>query len=304
MASGDLILDSWSMELRGVLMEAVRATGDFHIIAWPDGLGVPDSRLDTIPIPSEHGVFPGVQYLNGRTITMSLGVRGDTAEAVETAAQTLAGAWAPVSAADSDNVIPLIFRMESSRKYRMYGKPLRMATAWGVLLEGYAATDTWLTAEAQFLATDPRVYDNTLSSDTATVGTTSGGLSFPFGHPYGFGSAAPGTILADNEGNFPTYPVFTISSNAGTLTTPIIINNVTTGESFRVDLSLAENEVLIIDMANKDVYLDSGASRLDNVDWTVSEWFDLESGVNEVTWSIGAGSTPTILAEWRSAWVF
>lgn len=130
------------------------------------------------------------------------------------------------------------------------------------------------------LAADPRIYSDTLKTATyQPVAGGAGGLSFPLSFPLAF-SADPSSALlnAENDGNFPTPPVWTIT---GPVTNPQIVDE-TTGESlFTINLSLLTGEELVIDVAGRDATIND-TSRPDVIDASQSTWGELAVGTNVV----------------------
>lgn len=301
--AGSLISGAWQIELQGVLMDALACDG-LVIAEWPEGFGVPKGRSNVASRPMAHGMFPGPAYLEDRTLEWAVAALGASWDDLLDAQSELGRAFAPVPDTDADYVVPLVFTLDDpDTAYRVYGQPARAEWGYTVALAARAATTRFNDlARCQFTAMDPRVYSDTLYSETASLeSTTSGGLGFPHAFPHGFGSATSGAAICVNAGNFVTYPVVTV--NAGPSgASGVKLLQVATGEEWSITLALAAGDRLVIDMAARTCLLDGTASRAIYINRPPSVWWGLEPGSNYITLNAtGAGTTATV--EWRHAWL-
>lgn len=271
---------------------------------WLDGLGVPPTRDNDKFRAQQHGLFASPQYLGGRLLRWGvLGVAA-TPALLRTAMTNLGTAMAPVRDDDTDLVVELVFTLESAAtKYLVYGKPQRAAIGYRNFALSYEDGLSAYTEKAvcEFLATDPRVYALTQQLASMGIGSSSGGLAFPFAFPFSFGAAAPGSAVITNGGNFPTFPTLTITAG-GSGASGIRVLNVTTGKEWSITITLAAADTLTVDMQNGTVFLNGTASRDNLVNRPPSEWWALEPGANTVQFiATGAGSTLDV--RWRDAWL-
>lgn len=173
MADGDTITNAWQTELRGVLLDAqAGCEGGLVITEWWDGFGVPQGRVNLAQKPLRHGLYPGPQYMDGRTMVCAVRARANTWAELRALMMNLGTAFSPVedTATLLGFTIPMIFTLDDLQKYRVYGIPTR--AEWGyqgtVLYQDpipYLFADQAL---CEFLATDPLIYANDVSA--ATIG--------------------------------------------------------------------------------------------------------------------------------------
>lgn len=301
--AADLLTGAWQIALRGVLFDACDRAAPLVVSEFLDGFGVPTTRNDDKFRPQSHGLFASPQYLGGRPMVCSVAAKGASVAAVMDAQADLGWAWRPVDDTDSDLVVPLAFTLaDPATKYLVFGKPTRAAFGYKTLARVYESGAPFVEAAlCEFLATDPRIYSADLSSTSSGTASTSGGLSFPFAFPFSFGATVLALVSAVNAGNFPTYPVFTITAGPSGLSGIRILNN-TTGEEWSITLSLSSGDYLLVDMAEGSVLLNGAASRDSFVNRPPSSWWDLEPGTSSLEF-IGTGAGSTFLVEWRSAWM-
>lgn len=303
MAEGDLISGAWQVELQGVLFDALACDG-IIIVDFLDGFGVPAGRSYDVQRPLRHGLYAGPQYLDGRTLTMGVAVTGDSFAEMLSRQRQVAAAFAPVRDTDADRVVPLVFTLaDGNQKYRVVGKPIRAEWNYRKALRVQRSSSVvWNDgALCEFLATDPRVYANTLETATATLGSSSGGHAFPLGFPHGFGTATSGAAVCTNDGNIVTHPTITVTAGASGAS-GISLQNETTGDEWSITLTLNAGETLVVDMDAHTALLNGTTSRTEFVNRPPSVWWGLEPGVNSVR-LLATGDGTTALVAWRDAYV-
>ena len=84
-------------------------------------------------------------------------------------------------------------------------------------------------------------------------------------------------MLVNNAGNYPSYPVFTIT---GPVTNPTVTLQ-STGEYFTVTTTLASTDTLVIDMKAGTVILNGTATRYGSVA-IGSTWFAITPGSQSI----------------------
>lgn len=276
------------MEYAGVLLG-----GDTDIsIAQVDGLlDLPDITSGDQVRLRRHGLHPGDDFLSSRAVTVTAELYGDDAAAFQTAVDSFLTMSKP-----GDDELPLHFQIPGVAggvKSLIYARPRRRQVPIG--REFYYRNPT---ATVQFVATDPRIYSADVSSFIVPVATTSAGVAFDMTANIVFGTGGEsGAVTANNAGNFETEPVFRID---GPCVNPRI-ENVTTGETFAIDITLTEAEYLVVNVEERTVLLGGTASRYSFLT-SSSQWVTLAPGDNSIAFratSSGAGATLT--ATWRSA---
>src|SRR5260221_6074776 len=109
---GALISGPWQIELQGVLMDGVNCTSPIIITKWLQGLGTPATmRNNNKARPQRDGEFASPQYLGARPLTWAVAPTGQTTAQMLAAIQSIGSAFVPVSDADPDLVVPLIFTL-------------------------------------------------------------------------------------------------------------------------------------------------------------------------------------------------
>lgn len=113
-------------------------------------------------------------------------------------------------------------------------------------------------------------------------------------------AASPWTVAPQNRGIEDTPPVITLY---GPMVNPLI-QNFTTGEIIKLDITIAAGDFIVIDTRSATVLLNNSESRYSAVDFIATDWWMLEPGLNDVrlsTSSVGTGASLTL--QWRDAWV-
>lgn len=165
-------------------------------------------------------------------------------------------------------------------------------------------TGNWIKEfQVGLVAADFRKYSTDLASSTVAADATAGvgGFGFPLAFPINFGVANPtGQLLAENNGNVTTYPVFTIT---GPGSNPSIFN-ATTNQTISFAYTLAAGETLVVDTLNRTVMLNGTTNRYSALDFTTTSWFGLVPGVNDLRLIYPSYSTGAALqVQWRHAWL-
>lgn len=188
------------------------------------------------------------------------------------------------SANDPKGVGPFDFKRDTvneltTKALRFYCRPGPGRPVWiGRRGEGY--NRPW---SFQLIAFDPFAYDQT---QTQTA----------------LGNLAGGNNTVTNPGNIYTKPQFRITfSGAGAAS--VVLTNVTTGQSFTVNLSTSANgEVWILDVAKATMYrLSDGANRYSQRLAGFLSQLYLQPGANTITWSSATGIT-SVRVDFRGAY--
>lgn len=288
MATGDLVTGDWRAEFRGL------ALGDgspYELVAISGLLDLPEVRSSDRTLLRRHGLLPGDDFLGGRSVALTLEVQADDAGALGAALDDLLEAFRVGPGEE-----PFVFQfpgVAGGGKRLVYARTRKRSAPLDLsFLYGRARV------EVELFATDPRLYGFVEHSGTSPLPTAGGGVSFPMTYPVSFGALSTGgTIVATNAGTFPTSPFFRID---GPVTDPRI-ENLTTGESLVLDISVGAGEFLTIDVEARTVLLGGKASRYSSLE-SSSTWWDLEPGRNEVTFRAATPTSASLSMTWRSAW--
>jgi hypothetical protein len=297
MPTGDLLIDTpYGLEVRGELYgfgEGIFLTGP------PTGLGNTEQRVEDVPRPLEHGMFTGRAFYGSKAILLPIAVLGDDVDDALDRYFRFAGSWRPLDYYVDGATTELALRL-GSRVFVFRGRPGRLGDPDLTLLPKGAAAE----AVAEFVATDPRAYEHTERSASTGLGSVSGGLGLPHGFPHGFGVAAGSSILAANDGNFPTYPVITFTAGAGGLINPSV-EHVGKGATLEVLIELDAGDTLELDLLERSAILNGTASRSNLIRRPGSTWFALDPApaVNDLRFAAGGGDG-TMLVAWRDAYTF
>ena len=243
-------LEERQLELGGVVF------GDLTPLQVDDvNLGDAEVRLGDRPSPLGDGQQFGLDYRDGRTISVEVWTDTTTATDARTALSALRKVWsADVARATSRAVVPLRLRMPGSDTVRVYGRPRRMTPATQRMRDAGL-----IDVVADFQTADRFFYADVAHEITLTLVTTGGGgITWPVEWPITW---APGGARQDsvvNRGEAPTWPVFTIH---GPVAQPSI-ELVGSGRRLRLDTTLAFDRTITIDTRPwaRTILRDDGAS--------------------------------------------
>ena len=255
----------------------------------------PAPRSSLVTLARRHGSADFTSLYGPRSFQIAGEVWGATAANLWSAVDALKARLA-LDAAD----LTLTFTRTGRVAQRCYVRP---GGEWEFPMRGGGP---FLAFSGSLVAADPRIYSDTLHSETydPSVSATGNGLSFPLTFPLTFYGTASGNLSVENAGTFPTYPTLVVN---GPATNPVI-ENVTTGETITTTASLAtSSDSLWIDVGKREVRLNgsSGTLRPDLITVASTTFFDLEPGVTELRLT-GTGFTlgsTYLQCDWRDAWI-
>lgn len=158
----------------------------------------------------------------------------------------------------------------------------------------------------RLVASDPVLYSTTLRSTVVPVFVGSGGLTYPVTYPKDYGSAGSGlSTLVLNDGEWDTWPRFTISGPSSGTVSPLRIENVTTGENIVFSgLTIPSGSTLVVEThpLRRSVQFTDGASRWNTVPNT--EWWPIHAGGAQLRFRASGTTTGvTCTCETRDAWL-
>jgi hypothetical protein len=289
MATGDLVTADWQMEYRGLAL----GDGSPYLITQVEGLlDLPGLTTADRQRLRRHGLIPGDDFANGRTVVISLEISDEAGVDFDTAVTALMAATAPGS-----DEQPLVFQIPGvagGGKRQLMARPRRRSLPIG--RDFYYKLPV---AQIEFECTNPRILNRTLETATTSLPTAAGGLNFNLTFNASFGATSTSGLLnLTNQGTFDAPPQIRFD---GPVTNPRV-ENLTQDKRLQLDITLAAGEFLLLDAEARTVLLNGTASRYNTLT-TTSEWFDLQPGSNSLAFQASTPSSATITISWRSAWV-
>lgn len=249
----------------------------------------PDVRASDEARGFADGMFFGRDFLGGRTITIDLLLLAG-ALPFRATVNAVKAAFLPVQG----TTLPLTWTLPGDTPKRAYVRCRRRAVK---VDQDY--THGYGHATVQFVAADPRVYEDAPSSVVVGLPSASGGRTYNLTYNRTYGAASAGnTVVATNAGTYPTKPVVTLT---GMVDTPFL-QNVTTGQFLKFNLVLGDGDTLTLDFDARSVQLNGTASRRSTLS-VDSQWFDLVPGANTLKYSAAGYTASTATVTWRSAYL-
>lgn len=286
MAAGDLITQNYEVEFNGFLFNGAN---NFELVQL-DMFSGAAMRSSDIARPLDHGMFKGNDFYADRVIPLHLEIWGTDDTTFKTAlTKALTAFTTQVIELPLVTQLPIFGKVQSNVRVR------RRSGVKQDLKYGLHVGDMVI----EFVATDPRIYSNTLNSATSNLQSPTGGITFPLTFDLVFGSSTSPITNVTNNGTFETRPLVTIT---GPITNPNI-ENVTTGNILNLVGTIAAGDSLYVDFLNHTILLNNTASRYS---WLQNpqNWWTLIPGTNQIRFSGTAGAgTPTINIQWRDAYV-
>lgn len=285
----ELIVSDGQVQYNGYLLGDNENTFMVSISGWDDIPGVDSANSLR---PSAHGGWSGHKYSGQRIITWE-GRFAPLPEAWVTESQALREALTlPGGTAE----LPIYVRMRDEILIA-YGALIARAMPGDYNYSNYGARLT-----LQFECSDPRrYYLNEQESPIGLVVPADQGLQYPLVYPLDYGDPlTPSTAVLVNEGNIETPVVISIE---GPIESPSIVNQ-STGRRLDFDISLTENDTLVVDTQKGSVVLNGTADRIYTRSLSSSPIlsFNLVPGDNSMRiladdWETGA----VVRFNWRSA---
>ena len=221
-------LEDWTCEFNGLVMGVPDSA--ISIVAVDGLLTLPEVRSSDLTLLQRHGLFAGDDYMNGRTVTLTLEVYGSTREEFTQALNDVQAAFIPgAPEAMFSFKFPGVAADQSAyvmARPRKRSAPLDLNFAYGVcnvVVELYATSPYMLGSAAR---------ESVVKSFART--DEPGGLVVPYTVPYtvqgnGAPPADPVTWLTQ-WGSIPARPLITITDAAS----PVLWDD-TTGQRFALD---------------------------------------------------------------------
>lgn len=259
-------------------------------------LDLPDLRTSDQDRLRGNGQYAGDDFLEGRTIDLTLDVITTSANTKTATLTALATAFQATGVET-----PFVFQFPGIGDGGNCQLNCRVRKRTAPMDINYYHGVTSMVVE--LYATDPVIYDGTLTSLSTTlpINLTAGGMTFPMTFNLTFGAASYfGTMHATNYGNFPVAPTITIN---GPVVNPTI-QNLLTGEYITLNYTVASGETLTLNFSNHTILSGSTASRY----YTFvpgSTWFSIYPGSQDITFrsTTSTHTSESINLSFRNGWV-
>ena len=283
-----------------VYYKGVQWGTDDHELVTVDIFNGTDIRSNDTNLPIHHGQQFGVDYAGGRSVTIDVEMWASTAEGLQDRIQEWLAATAP-----SEIEHPLIMQLPNwSPESDLLAIDVRPRRRSGPVIDVTTTIGHMARASCQFWATDPRIYNKNVQSNLVTQATSTGGLTFDVTPDFTFGVASSnGTAYITNYGTFETWPHYTI---AGPVTNPSIElvdqngfvwtlafnGTISTGQELHIDTHPRNRTVLLNGSSTRYFWLQDP-----------NGWRYFEPGINQVTFRGTTAGSPSLLIEYKSAWL-
>jgi hypothetical protein len=256
--------------------------------------GFPAPRVVSDPFPDAGGTIDTTSLYGPRLITLVLRIVGDRGTRQSTMF-TLRRWWQP--------------SLRPAFVWQGDGMPVLRAVGRGQQLTNTVSGGAPYKVQAQFVvplgvweAYVPSAVSLPPSAGATAVGRT---YDLTFDRTYPALSAPLGTTLATANG---TVPVDFVAFLRGPVAGVGSLENLTTGRKLvftaNGGLALAAGDYLQVDTRNRTVLLNGTATHYDLIDWTQSQWWQLQPGGNTLRWNPTTPSTGAIAdMTWRDAWI-
>jgi len=288
--AGELVTDNWQMEYRGAALGSGTA---FDMVQIEGLLDLPEIQTSDRLRLRRHGLYQGDDFAGRRAVVLTLEVDAADVDALNTELSTLLEITRP--GLEESPLILQIPGVADGGKRRLNVRPRRRNVP--VNLDFYYGLPL---VTVEFVATDPRIYNDTESLSLTALPAGGGGLLFPAAAPLVFvESTTNGDVNAQNDGTFPVAPVLRVD---GPITNPTI-ENLEQGKTLELDIVVAGGDFLLIDTEARSIMLNGTASRYSSL-LPVSEWWDLEPGANTIRFRSDTNTEDAVLSvSFRSAWL-
>jgi len=275
-----------NINLNNILTLSALANGSHFIIQGVTGLGVADIRTSSFLFSGRSGGAVTDQLLGFRIIT----INGIIGENNGTTVQHALDRQALLDALPIGTTIPVYITNFAGETYRTDAN----VTDAKVEYRQRGTTSDFL---IQLTAGDPLFYSTDggdIQTAIVTLQAQTGGYVTPYDLPVDWAEGSqPTTVL--NSGNATVFPVIELHDESH----DPVITNLTTGETFALDISTADGDLIVIDMSNRTVTLNGSSIMGNRTD--DSTWWGLTPGDNSIVLT-SATSDDTVYAElqWRN----
>ena len=207
--------------------------GSPYQITSVDGLeNLPSLRVQDADRGYQDGMFSGRDFLNGRTITMTMLILSGNGNTAQQNFNLMQNSLQP----QQTGTTPLQFQLSAANGLQFINTRVRAAKA--TIDPEY--TYGYIKAQYDFFCPDPRYYDNGVQTAIMTY-TTPLGRTYPRVYPLTFGGGSNtqfATVI--NSGWTNTYPLISIY---GPVTNPVI-GSITANASLNFSYTMAASDVI------------------------------------------------------------
>jgi hypothetical protein len=305
--SWPVLTTDWTAQLSSLLM----GTKTPFMIQSIDGLGLPLARSVDVPRAGADGSFSGQDFANSRDVTLIMDVVPGSGQTVAGLISAFTQAWA---ARTVD--VGLSLCIPGWGPIVLIGRPRKGDASFDLV----AGRGTLIALQALFTAVDPRKYGATLKSVQANYPTSGVGTGLAFNAasyrgaifntgsyrgatfgPTAAGASSTGLQYCTNAGSQSTAPFTRIVAGGGSVTGPIHLERVESGEEIELNINLNPGDLLELDHDLHSVTLNGTSNRSDVVDHS-SQWWWLRPGLNTIRFqSEGPGVGSYAQISWRDA---
>lgn len=257
------------------------------------GVGGANIRQTAYDISGAHGGYASKTRYSARVIGLSGLVYGSNPDTYDANRKALAAAFRLRQDANNIDIQnTLFFTSNNGSQYQIQGIP-----------SNYVNDDTDVLSSpfsVSIYCGFPYFLKQAQSNQSLNI-PGGGGVTVPFIVPVILSADVGGTIVCTNNGNAETYPVLTLQ---GPLTNPVI-QNLTTGEFIKLNLTVNDGDTVVIDMLPPipSAVLNSAQDLLSNIADGSDFWY-LDVGDNQVTLSSDdEGDTGTVTIKWNDAFL-
>jgi hypothetical protein len=243
------------------------------------------------------GQYSGSYFSTGRELVLSVEISDTTGS--DTSFRTTIDAFAAAMQTQPDTELPFAVCLPG---WAQASRQANVRVTDRQLVVDYPYTRHFATASVTFWATDPRIYDSTSTTVTASQPSLTGGTPWPIVWPAPWGSIVTGTAAVNvvNVGTFETRPVLTLT---GPISNPSITNT-GTGQSLTFQgLVLGGSDTLVVDFRAHTAIV-NGSSNARGTLTAASAWFLFPPGTTSLVLTGGATTSGTQLScTYQSAWM-
>ncbi|MFE7315143.1 hypothetical protein ACFU7T_18990 [Streptomyces sp. NPDC057555] len=287
------VLQRWTCAYNGLVMGAESAAVQ---VSEVDGLlSLPDVRTADLELVQRHGLWPGDDYMGGRTVTVTLQVTADTAAQFSRAITDVQAAFIPGAAEK-----PFKFFFPGIAGDSEAYVKVRPRKRSGVLSSRFVAGAAEIVVE--LFATDPYIYGG--RPRTVTVASShraeiDGGLTVPFAVPVTVkGSSVPPPDPVTRfvaQGSVPARPLVTFENASN----PVLADDITR-DFFGITYSGGR---FTVDSAN-EIVTDAAGNDITKLVTAGSSWPEYEPGTHRLRLRHGDPLTAaTAVLTWQERWV-
>lgn len=279
----------WQVQIGSVVM----GPGTGYKILGIAGLGQGEIRKSDLVRPTAHGNYFGVDTYDGRQIVVKLYISGQgSASSALALYDALLTAW---QLAPNQDTTQLTFQLPGrAGALGAIGRPRKISVT-----DDFASLKSGIIQlELEFFSAFHAIFSAAITPYIVSPAAATTGRTYNKTYNYSYGGAASGNASVVNNGTTYYWPVINI---AGPCINPFI-QNVTTGQTFSTNITLAGGDVLTIDMDAKTMVLNGTASRM-NAYVPGSTWWYLIPGTNSILYNATSGNSSTATVQSRDAYL-